>query len=109
LTAPTEYNRALIETKQEYNERARTVATSLNTPILDLDALFTPRNPIEREPLDVDFIQQIGARVSSGWQDFEAERQKWGYVYTFDGMHILPATALEFANHIVPFLKKHLE
>jgi lysophospholipase L1-like esterase len=107
--APTEYSRELIEAKRDYNERARNIAESLNIPVLDLDAIFTPEKPIEREPVDVDFIQQIGTRVSSNWRDFEAERQKWGYTYTFDGMHILPAAALEFAKHIVPFLKKHVE
>jgi lysophospholipase L1-like esterase len=107
--APTEYSRELVEAKRDYNERARNIAASLNIPVLDLDAIFTPEKPIEREPVDVDFIQQIGTRVSSGWHDFEAERQKWGYTYTFDGMHILPSAALEFAKHIVPFLKKHVE
>jgi lysophospholipase L1-like esterase len=107
--APTEYSRELIEAKRDYNERARNIAESLNIPVLDLDSIFTPEKPIERQPVDVDFIQQIGTRVSSGWDDFEAERQKWGYTYTFDGMHILPAAALEFAKHIVPFLKKHVE
>jgi lysophospholipase L1-like esterase len=107
--APTEYSRALIAAKQEYNQQARQVASSLQLPILDLDAIFTPQNPLEREAISLDFIQQIGTRINSGWHDYEAERQKWGYTYTFDGLHLLPATALEFANYIVPFLKKHLE
>jgi lysophospholipase L1-like esterase len=107
--APTEYSRELVEARHDYNERARKVADGLDVPVLDLDAIFTPENPIEREPVEIGFIQQIGDRANSGWDDYESERQKWGYTYTFDGMHILPATAVEFAKHIVPFLKKHLE
>ena len=107
--APTEYSRDLVEAKHDYNQRARQVAEHLNIPILDLDAAFTPANPIERDPIDLNFIQEIGVRSNSGWDDYETERAKWGYTYTFDGMHILPQMAVEFANHIVPFLKKQLE
>ena len=107
--APTEYSHEVVEAKHDYNVRARRVAESLNVPILDLDAIYTPENPIERESVDINFIQQIGARGASGWDDYEAERKKWGYTYTFDGMHILPSKADEFAEHIVAFLKKHLQ
>lgn len=106
--APTEYSRELIKAKRTYNQRARQVAERLNTPILDLDALFTPKNPIEREPVNLRFIEQIGKNWRSGWSDFESEREKWGYTYTFDGMHILPETALQFSHQIVPFLKNHV-
>lgn len=106
--APTEYSRAVVEAKHDYNIRARNVAESLNVPILDLDAEFTPKNPIDRNPITLGFIQQIGANWSNGWDKFEEEQQKWGYTYTFDGLHILPETAPKFANLIVPFLQKHL-
>lgn len=106
--APTEYSRDVVEAKHDYNIRARNVAESLNVPILDLDAEFTPENPIDRAPITLQFIQQIGANWSSGWDKFEEEQQKWGYTYTFDGLHILPETAPKFANLIVPFLQKHL-
>jgi lysophospholipase L1-like esterase len=106
--APTEYNKALVKTKQAYNAIARTLAEKMNLPLLDLDTPFTPAEPIEREETNLKFIQEIGERASSGWKEFEAERQKWGYSYTFDGMHILPQTAIKFADLIVPFLKKHV-
>jgi len=106
--APTEYSRELVEAKQEYNQRARSVAESLNIPVLDLDTPFTPAQPIERDEVDIGFIQQIGSRGSSGWNDYESEREKWGYTYTFDGMHLLPSAAEEFAQHIVEFLQQEL-
>jgi lysophospholipase L1-like esterase len=106
--APTEYNADLIKARHTYNARAREVAESLNVPILDLDAQFTPKTPIERPSVDMDFIRQIGSRSASGWNDYEAERAKWGYTFTFDGMHLLPQTAKRFADLIVPFLKEHL-
>jgi len=106
--APTEYSREVVKAKQVYNEKARSVAESLNIPILDLDAIFTPDNPIEREAITLEFIQQIGANWNSGWDKFEEERAKWGYQYTFDGLHILPEMGQEFAKHLIPFLKEHV-
>ncbi|MEO1645295.1 MAG: SGNH/GDSL hydrolase family protein [Chloroflexota bacterium] len=105
--APSEYSREQIAAKHAYNQRAKAIANSLNIPVLDLETPFTPENPIERAPVDIAFIQQIGANWNSGWDKFEEERQKWGYKYTFDGMHILPQTALKFADLIVPFLQEH--
>jgi lysophospholipase L1-like esterase len=106
--APTEYNKELVEAKQAYNAITRKLAEKMNIPLLDLDTPFTPEEPIEREPVSIKFIQDIGANVAKGFSDFEEERAKWGYSYTFDGMHILPQTAIKFANIIVPFLKKHV-
>lgn len=106
--APTEYSRELASARSVYNQRARTVAESLNIPVLDLDAIFTPQTLIEREPVDLPFIQEIGTRAASGWDDYETERQKWGYTYSFDGMHITPQTAVEMSHHIVQFLQDHL-
>jgi lysophospholipase L1-like esterase len=106
--SPTEYSRDVVEAQHDYHQHTRQVAESLNVPILDLDAIFTPKNPIEREPVNLRFIQQIGKNWNSGWSDFETERKKWGYTYTFDGLHILPETAPEFAKYIVPFLQDNL-
>lgn len=106
--APTEYSREIIEAKHEYNVLARSVAESLNIPILDLDAIFTPENPIERDPISLEFIQQIGANWNSDWDKFEEERAKWGYTYTFDGLHILPEMGEEFAKYIIPFLQEQV-
>jgi lysophospholipase L1-like esterase len=106
--APTEYNKELVKAKQSYNAIAKSLAEKLNIPVLDLDSPFTPANPIEREATSLQFIQQIGERVAAGWNEFESEREKWGYSYTFDGMHLLPQTAIKFAELIVPFLKKHV-
>lgn len=106
--APTEYSREVIEAKQDYNVRARKVAESMNIPVLDLDAIFTPKNPIEREPISLAFIQQIGANWNSGWDKFEEERAKWGYTYTFDGLHILPEMGEKIAQYIIPFLQEEV-
>ena len=106
--APTEYSRELVEARADYNQRARAVASALNIPYLDLDTLYTPAQPIERQPVNIAFIQQIGDRSQSDWADYERERSQWGYTYTFDGMHLLPNTAEDFAKHIVSFLKDHI-
>lgn len=105
---PTEYNAELVAARKVYNAQARSVAQSLNVPVLDLDAVFTPAQPITRPGVDMDFIRLIGSRGRSGWNDYEAERSKWGYTFTFDGMHLMPESAAKFADLIVPFLKEHL-
>lgn len=105
---PTEYSREIIEAKHDYNVRTRGIADKLNIPILDLAPIFTPENPIERDPITLEFIQQIGANWNSGWDKFEEERARWGYTYTFDGLHILPEMAEEFAKYIVPFLREQV-
>ncbi len=106
--APTEYNATLIELKNQYNSLAKDVADALNIPTLDLATPFNPSQPVEREPVNLAFIQQIGQRVVTMWRDYEGERQKWGYTYTFDGMHLMPETAQQFAEIIVPFLHNQL-
>ncbi|MCS6836771.1 MAG: SGNH/GDSL hydrolase family protein [Anaerolineae bacterium] len=105
---PTEYNAALVEARRQYNQLAQEVAQSFNVPVLDLALPFMPLRPIEREPVTMAYIREIGQRSASGWRDFETERARYGYTYTFDGMHLLPQTALRFAELIVSFLRQHL-
>jgi len=105
---PTEYNADLVTARRLFNVRAREVAESLNVPILDLDSVFTPAEPISRPAVNMAFIREIGERGRSGWNAYEAERAQWGYTFTFDGMHLLPATASRFADLIVAFLKQHV-
>lgn len=106
--APTEYNAEIIAAKQQYNAIAEGVARKLNLPVLDLDKPFTPAQTIERRSPDLGVILEIGKRHKSGWSDYEAERRRWGYTYTFDGMHLTPQAAPQFADYIVPFLKNAL-
>lgn len=107
--SPTEYNRELVEVRHDYNQRVRDITARMNLPTLDLNPYFTPTHPIEREPVSLKFIQEIGQRVSSAWSDFEAERAKFGYTYTFDGMHLLPSVAARFAQLIIAFLRPYLD
>ena len=106
--SPTEYSADLVAARAEYSTRVREIAHSLNVPLLDLDAPFTPAQPIERPPVNLMFIQTIGDNIAQGWADYETERQKWGYTYTFDGMHLTPQSAEAFADLIVPFLQDQL-
>jgi lysophospholipase L1-like esterase len=103
--APTEYNQALVTTKRIYNKLTRELAQQLHLPILDLDSIFTPVQPIEREGVTLEFIRQIGERGRTGWQAYEEERRYWGYTYSFDGMHLTPAAATAFAAQVVAFLR----
>ncbi|MCA9885329.1 MAG: hypothetical protein KC708_20265 [Anaerolineae bacterium] len=106
--SPTEYNVELARARQQYALAAKKVADELRVPVLDLFDEFAPKNPIEREPVDMSFIQTIGQRSESGWNDYEKERQQWGYTYTFDGMHLMPATAQLYGERIAVFLREHV-
>lgn len=106
--APTEYNQELIEARKEYNTIARDVAASMNIPVLDFTEHFPTDNVPDMPPVNLKFIQQIGDRGASGWDDFEAEQQRLGYNFTFDGMHLTPQSAKQFANLIAEFLQNHV-
>ena len=106
--APTEYNPKLKATKHQYNLLAQKVASAMNISVLDLETPFETDSIPDREPVSLKFIQDIGYRVSSGWEDFEAEREKYGYTFTFDGMHLLPSSAQKMGKLIAEFLSKNL-
>jgi lysophospholipase L1-like esterase len=106
--APTEYNQTLIEAKRQFNQIAREEAEALNVPVCDLETGFTPAQPVERGPVTLAFIQEIGQRQASGWREFAAARDAWGYTYTFDGMHLMPEAAPLLAERVITFLKDQL-
>jgi len=104
--APTEYNAELIEVRKRYMRQAHSIAESLKVPVLDFCQHFTVGKPVERDPVDMAFILNIGKRSASGWDDYESERQRWNYTFTFDGMHLTPETAQKFADLLVDFIKR---
>ncbi len=105
---PTEANAKVIEGMRHYNKIARKVAEQLNVPVLDLFAHFPPSDIGEGKPISLQSINEIGRRVIQGWADYEAERQQYGYTFTFDGLHLMPQAAMQVANLIVKFLAPYL-
>ncbi|MCA9915502.1 MAG: SGNH/GDSL hydrolase family protein [Anaerolineae bacterium] len=105
---PIEYSELIIKAMTEYNNIARDIARQLNVPVLDLAAHFTPDTAPSHNPLNLKAIQLIGHRSQSGWHDYENERKRLGYTYTFDGTHLMPGAASKFADLIVPFLREHV-
>jgi lysophospholipase L1-like esterase len=102
--APVEYSPETVAAMQHYNGLARAVAQRLNVPILDLMAAFAPQHFQPRESLSLKTINLIGQRIASGWADYEAERQRGGYTYTFDGLHLTPQSAKQVARLVLEFL-----
>lgn len=102
----TEYNAELIAARQMYNTIAHEEATAVRAPLLDLAGAFMPIQPIQREAVSLAFIQEIGRRQREGFADFENERVRLGYTYTFDGMHLTPASATLFAQRVIAFLRE---
>ncbi len=71
---------------------------------LDLMQVFNPKTIPERPSLSQATINLIGQRVASGWHDYEAERERGGYTYSFDGLHLTPVTAIQVADKVIEFL-----
>jgi lysophospholipase L1-like esterase len=99
-----EYNPTVVEAVQQFNNHMRMIAGSFNIDVLDLMAHFPPQNIKDRPPLDQQYILTIRERGESGWNDFEAERKREGYTWSFDGLHLTPASAKRLAQIIVEFL-----
>lgn len=105
---PTEYNPQVVDTLRLYNTRAQEVADALGVPVLDLMKEFIPEQIPERPPLTQAFIQQIGQRERTGWNDYDSAQKEGAFTYTFDGMHLTPASAQRMAKIIAHFLKDDL-
>lgn len=101
---PIEHSAETVAAMRQYNELAADAARSLNVPVLDLMAELTPANVPSRPPLTMATINLIGKRTASGWSDYETERQRGGFTYSFDGTHFTPETAHRIAQRIVAFL-----
>lgn len=109
-TQPKEYNPATVAAMQDFNAHVHDITRTLNIPLLDLDARLSPAITAvpDRPPLNLGTIHLIGKRVSSGWNDYENERVRGGFTYSFDGIHFTPQTAQQVGEWIVAFLDLHL-
>lgn len=105
---PMEYNPTLVAASTAFNDQAQEVARAFNIPVLDLAAHFNPPSVPERPPLDMKIIFTIGDRTKSGWNDYEAEQQKGGYTYSFDGIHLTPKSAEKMGALVAEFIKTEL-
>jgi lysophospholipase L1-like esterase len=97
---PAEYNPLIVETLCAYNARAAEAARAYGVPSLDLLAALNPPHIPDRPNLDIGYILTIGSREKQGWSDYEGERARGGYSYTFDGMHLTPDSAKRVAKLI---------
>ncbi|MDX2162849.1 MAG: GDSL-type esterase/lipase family protein [bacterium] len=105
---PVEYSTDVVAALRAYNQRAAAAARALNIPVLDLlELLMPPQGAAEREPITMDFILTIGQREKIGWNDYESVRQRDGFTYTFDGVHVTPAGAQRMAGLIAAFIRHH--
>lgn len=102
--APAEYSPTVVQHKKQYNAFAAEAARTFNVPVLDLMAHFAPAEIKDRPPITLNFIDRIGQRSSGGFDDFENERQREGYTFTFDGLHLTPDAAQTVASLVIDFL-----
>lgn len=105
---PNEYNPQTVATMRHYNAIMSDISTSLNIPVLDLMASLAPPSVPLRPPLNQAMINLNGKRISSGWKDYEAERVKGGFTYSFDGLHFTPETARRAGEMVTAFLAADL-
>jgi lysophospholipase L1-like esterase len=105
---PMEYIAEVHAALAEYNGLAGDVARSLNLPVLDLNEHFQPAPFQPRPPLNIASINLIGQRIKQGWNDYEAERARSGYNFTFDGLHFTPDAAKQAGEMIADFLRRNI-
>lgn len=101
---PLEYSAALAAVMRDYNTLAAEEARTLNVPVLDLFTELMPAHLDKRPPLDMAAINLIGRRVAASWSDYDTERQRGSFSYSFDGTHFTPETAARVARRIITFL-----
>lgn len=108
---PIELNARLMAASQTFNTQAREVAHAFNVPVLDLAALFNPPPDglPDRPDLDLKTVMLIGERVKTGWSDYDAEQQRGGFTYTFDGLHPTPAGAAQIGAAVADFIAAQLQ
>ncbi len=102
---PKEYNPVTVNAMIEYNDLVAEITRSQNIKTLDLMPILKPETIPERPDIDMKFINLIGKRSSSGWNDYAAEKERGGFTYTFDGLHFTPETAQKVAQLIVDFME----
>jgi lysophospholipase L1-like esterase len=105
---PLEYNPELVAAAKLFNDQAVEAARAYNVPVLDLNPHLMPETVPSRPPLDLNIIFLIGERTKAGWSDYDAEQQRGGYHYSFDGIHLTQKSADKIAVIIADFLKQTL-
>ncbi len=105
---PLEHNPAVKAASDLFNSQAMDAARAYNIPVLDLNPVLLPAHIPDRPDLDLRTVFQIGDRTKSGWADYEAEQQRGGYTYSFDGIHFTLATAERVGDVITEFLRETL-
>lgn len=102
---PSEYNPETVAAFKRFNQTAADIAESMAIPVLDLMAAFPPGDVPQRPPLSLETIRLIGQRETEGFSDYDGEKQRTGYRFTFDGLHLTPDTARKVGQLIVEFLE----
>jgi lysophospholipase L1-like esterase len=105
---PMEYSAEVQAALAQYNGLARDVARSFTLPVLDLNEHFPPAPFQPRPPLNIASINRIGQRIKQHWNDYEAERARNGYNFTFDGLHFTPEAAEQAGALIADFLRRNI-
>jgi lysophospholipase L1-like esterase len=105
---PLEYNPTVAEAARTFNAAASDAARAFSVPVCDLYTPLMPAKITDRRPLDLNSVMLIGERVKSGWHDYEMERLRGGYTYSFDGIHFTPQTAERAAGLIAACLHESL-
>lgn len=105
---PMEYNPTAYAAMQLFNGQTRPIAESFGAPIFDFGEYFRAAHLPDRPPLSLQTVFQIGDRVKAGWADYDAEQQRGGFDYTFDGIHFTPSAAAQAGHYLADWLKRVL-
>ena len=102
--SPMEYDAQIVRVLRDYNNRAAHAARTYKTPTLDLLARFALPSLPQRPPLSLAAINLVGKRLGQGWDDYETQRVREGFTFTFAGLHPTPEAARQMGRQIAAFI-----
>ncbi|MBI5666723.1 MAG: hypothetical protein HZC41_01840 [Chloroflexi bacterium] len=101
---PLEYRPEEVNMLRKMNAYAQHVCEELRIPVLDLFALLVPDTVPPRPPIN-HWVYLRNLRVLLGRRHYDELRDRDGFTYSFDGIHLTEQGAQAVADAIVPFLR----
>ncbi len=101
---PLEYRPEEVAALRKMNAYAQQVCQELNIPVLDLLARLTPE-VVPQRPAINHWVYLRNLRVLLGRRHYNHLRDRGGFTYSFDGIHLTEQGAQAVADAIVPFLR----
>jgi lysophospholipase L1-like esterase len=102
---PIEQRPEQVVILRQMNDHARQLCLELRIPTLDVMAAFAPDTlPVRPSVKGRQYLRMLSNMLASK-ERYEALRQRGGYSYSFDGIHLTEGGAQRLADLMIPFLR----